>query len=67
MTRVPGHGSEPDFAWARIDADAGSRARFFAALDVAIQRLVRERAAEAAELEVFAAAVEAAAGRERAA
>lgn len=61
MTRLP------NLAWERIGADAESRARFFAALDVAIERRVRERAAEAAELEMLAAAVEAAAGRERAA
>ncbi|ROQ66636.1 hypothetical protein EDD93_1044 [Streptomyces sp. 840.1] len=61
MTRVP------DLAWEWIGSDAESRAQFFAALDVAIERRVRERAAEAAELELFAAAVEAAAVRGRAA
>ncbi|MFG2597053.1 hypothetical protein [Streptomyces sp. NPDC048462] len=61
MTRLP------NLAWERIGADAGSRARFFAALDVAIERRVRERADETAELEMLADAVEAAAGRERAA
>lgn len=72
MKRVPDHASELPPAWDRIDSDPESRARFFAALDGAIERRVSERAAEAAVLDAFAAVVEAAAAipkavRERAA
>ncbi|WP_328695851.1 hypothetical protein [Streptomyces sp. NBC_00342] len=56
----------------RVRPDPESYAQFFAALDAAIERRVNEREAEAAGLEVLAAAVEAAAAilkaeRERAA
>lgn len=59
MKRVPPHTSEPPPAWDRLGSDPESLARFLAALDVAIERRVSERAAEAAGLEVLAAAVEA--------
>ncbi|OKK24750.1 hypothetical protein AMK09_00660 [Streptomyces sp. CB02488] len=45
----------------RVRPDPESYAQFFAALDAAIERRVNEREAEAAGLEVLAAAVEAAA------
>ncbi|MFJ4901880.1 hypothetical protein [Streptomyces sp. NPDC088727] len=45
----------------RVRPDPESYAQFFAALDAAIERRVNEREAEAAGLDVLAAAVEAAA------
>lgn len=59
MKRVPRHTGEPPPAPDRIGLDPESLARFVAALDVAIERRVSERAAEEAGLEVLAAAVEA--------
>lgn len=63
MKRAPRHTIEPPPAPDRIGSDPESLARFLAALDVAIERRVSERAAEAAGLEVLAAAVEAVAAR----
>ncbi|WP_285564811.1 MULTISPECIES: hypothetical protein [unclassified Streptomyces] len=59
MKRVSGGASEPPPAWHRVGPDPESRARFLAALDLAIERRVSECAAEAAGLEALAAAVEA--------
>lgn len=63
FTRQRNRANELPLMWDHIDPDAESRARFFAALDVAIDRRVSERVAEAAELDLFVASVEAAAER----
>ncbi|MGN5633013.1 hypothetical protein [Streptomyces sp. AC154] len=72
MKRVPDYASALPPVGDRVRAEPESCAQFFAALDAAIERRVSEREAEAAGLEVLAAAVEAAAAilkaeRERAA
>lgn len=61
MKRVPDHASTLPPVGDRVRPDPESYAQFFAALDAAIERRVSEREAEAAGLEVLAAAVEAAA------
>ncbi|MEU8503461.1 hypothetical protein AB0C40_01785 [Streptomyces brevispora] len=61
FTRQRDRVNELPVTWDHIDPDGESRARFFAALDVAIEQRVTERDAETAQLDAFVASVEAAA------
>ncbi|WP_329614353.1 hypothetical protein OG244_15055 [Streptomyces brevispora] len=61
FTRQRGRVNDPPVTWDHIDSDGESRARFFAALDVAIEQRITERVAETAQLDMFVASVEAAA------